>query len=86
VVVKERLREALARLNPAIPPEAREYAFRKITRPESSVPITNNRTFHRQLVDGVAVEYRLLDGRIKGDRVLLVEFEQPENNDWLAVH
>ena len=86
VVLKERLREALARLNPAIPPEAREDAFRKITRPESPVLITNNRTFHRWLVDGVAVEYRLSDGRIKGDRVLLVDFEQPENNDWLAVN
>ena len=86
VVLKERLREALARLNPAIPPEAREDAFRKVTRPESPVLITNNRTFHRRLVDGVAVEYRLPDGRIKGDRVLLVDFEQPENNDWLAVN
>jgi len=86
VVLKERLREALARLNPAIPPEAREDAFRKVTRPESPVLITNNRTCHRRLVDGVAVEYRLPDGRIKGDRVLLVDFEQPENNDWLAVN
>jgi type I restriction enzyme R subunit len=86
VVLKDRLREALARLNPAIPAEAREDAFRKITRPESPVLITNNRTFHRRLVDGVAVEYRLPDGRIKGDRVLLVDFEQPENNDWLAVN
>jgi len=86
VVLKDRLREALARLNPTIPPEAREDAFRKVTRPESPVLITNNRTFHRRLVDGVAVEYRLSDGRIKGDRVLLVDFEQPENNDWLAVN
>jgi type I restriction enzyme R subunit len=86
VVLGRRLREALARLNPAIPAEAREDAFRRVTRPESPVLITNNRTFHRRLVDGVAVEYRLPDGRIKGDRVLLVDFEQPENNDWLAVN
>ncbi len=64
---------------------AREDALRKVTRPESPVLITNNRTFYRRLVDGVAVEYRLPDGRIKGDRVLLVDFEHPENNDWLAV-
>lgn len=86
VMLKERLRDALARLNPTIPAEAREDAFRKVTRPESPVLITNNRTFHRRLVDGVAVEYRLPDGRIKGDRVILVDFEQPENNDWLAVN
>lgn len=86
VVLKGRLREALARLNPAIPPEAREDAFRKVTRPESPVLITNNRTFHRRLVDGVVVEYRFPDGRIKGDRVILVDFEQPENNDWLAIN
>ena len=39
--------------------------------------LINNRTFHRMLVDGVAVEYRLPDGRIKGDRVLLVDFDNP---------
>ncbi|MEW6386984.1 MAG: type I restriction endonuclease subunit R [Thermodesulfobacteriota bacterium] len=86
VVLKGRLREALARLNPAIPAEAREDAFRKVIRPESAALLTNNRNFHRMLVDGVEVEYRLPDGRIKGDRVRLVDFETPEANDWLAVN
>ena len=38
------------------------------------------------LVEGVEVEYQRPDGTIAGDRVRLVDFENPENNDWLAVN
>lgn len=86
VVLNRRLREALGRLNPNIPPEAREEAYRKVTRHESAALLTNNRNFHRRLVYGVEVEYHLPDGRIKGDRVRLVDFENPEANNWLAVN
>ncbi|MGH8590152.1 MAG: type I restriction endonuclease, partial [Gammaproteobacteria bacterium] len=58
VVLSKRLRDALARLNPALPPEALEHAFRKLTRPEGAEPIARNRAVHRLLVDGVTVEYR----------------------------
>ena len=86
VVLPRRLAEALARLNPAIPPEALEEAQRKITRQDSPSLTVNNRTFHRRLVDGIEVEYRADDGRVVGDRVRLVDFDNPDNNDWLAVN
>ena len=38
------------------------------------------------LVDGVEVEYRDADGVMRGGRVQLVDFENPVNNDWLAVN
>ncbi len=85
VILAARLRAALERLNPDVPPEALDDAFRRITRPASPSLVGNNRSFHRMLVDGIEVEYRR-DDRIVGDRVRLIDFENPENNDWLAVN
>jgi type I restriction enzyme R subunit len=66
VVLAQRLRDALARLNPSLPSEALDEAFRKLTRPEGADLIVRNRALHRLLVDGVTVEYRDADGSIRG--------------------
>ena len=79
-------RDALARLNPNLPNEALDDAFRKLTRPEGSSPEARNRAFHRLAVDGVTVEYRDAGGTIRGAPVRMFDFEQPSNNDWLAVN
>ena len=86
VVLVERLREAIDRINPQIPQEAREEALRKVLRAESPSLIGNNRAFHRMLRDGVEVEYRRQDGTIAGDRVQLIDYAVPNNNDWLVVN
>ena len=86
VVLTGRLREAIHRLNPAIPPEAREEALRKVLRHETTSLIGNNRAFHHHLRDGVPVEYQRTDGSVAGDRVRLVDFADPAANDWLAVN
>ena len=59
VVLERRLRDALAQLNPTLPAEALEDAFRKLNRPEGTTLETRNRAFHRMLVEGVTVEYRV---------------------------
>ena len=86
VVLTGRLQEALARLNPQIPADAQEEAIRKVLNPDSPALVQNNRAFHQMLVDGIEVEYRQADGTIRGDRVRLIDFDTPENNDWLAVN
>src|SRR5882724_5634478 len=86
VVLAARLREAIGRLNPAIPNEAREEAFRKVLRLETPSLVGNNRRFHHILRDGVEVEYRREDGSIAGDRVQLIDFSNPDANDWLAAN
>ena len=86
VVLTERLRQALARLNPALPPEALADAFRKLTRPEGPTLEARNRALHRLLVDGVTVEYRRPDGSIAGAQARVIDFDDPENGDWLAVN
>jgi type I restriction enzyme R subunit len=86
VVLEQRLRGALARLNPELPTEVLEDAFRKLTRPEGSDLIQRNRGQHRLLVDGVTVEYRDKDGEVRGAQVKVIDFDNPTNNDWLAVN
>ena len=86
VVLARRLRDALARLNPALPAEALEEAFRKLTRPEGVDLIQRNRALHRLLVNGVTVEYRTRDGEVRGAQARVIDFEDPANNDWLAVN
>jgi type I restriction enzyme R subunit len=76
----------LTRLNPDLPQEALEDAFRRLTHPEGATLEARNRAFHRMLVDGVTVEYRRPDARIAGAQARVVDFEEPENNDWLAVN
>ena len=84
VLLVGRLRGAIARLNYAIPGDAREEALRKVLRHDAPSLVGNNRAFHRMLRDGVSVEYRRDDGSIAGDHVRLIDFENPDANDWLA--
>ena len=86
VVLEQRLRDALAELNPDMPLTALDDAFRKLVRPEGPTLEARNRAFHRMLVDGVTVEYRTADGDIRGAQARVVDFDNPSNNDWLAVN
>ncbi|HZH41889.1 MAG TPA: type I restriction endonuclease subunit R [Gemmatimonadales bacterium] len=86
VVLERRLRDALARLNPALPPDAIDDAFRKLTRPEGPTLETRNRAVHRLLVNGVTVEYRTSDGSIRGAQARVINFDDSESNDWIAVN
>ncbi|MDD3754163.1 MAG: type I restriction endonuclease, partial [Methanobacterium sp.] len=73
VVIVEILRDAIYRLNPDIPPIAREEAVKKILRTDSPDLITNNLHFHQLLTDGITIEYRK-DGQIVHDKVWLFDF------------
>ena len=86
VVLEQRLRHSLARLNPDLPAGALEDAFRKLTRPEGPTLETRNRAFHRMLVNGVTVEYRTSEGAVRGAQSRVLDFEDLDNNDWIAVN
>jgi type I restriction enzyme R subunit len=86
VVLVERLRDAIARLNVSIPEEAREEALRKVLRVGTPSLTQTNRAFHKMLRDGVPVEYPRPDGTIAGDDVWLVDFGDVGENDWLVVN
>jgi type I restriction enzyme R subunit len=86
VVLERRLRQALVSLNPDLPAEALDEAFRKLTRTDAASLLERNRAVHRMLVDGVTVEYRRPDGSIAGAQARVFDFDKPDNNDWLAVN
>lgn len=85
VILVNRVRSAIDRLNPTIPYDAREEALKKVLRTNSPNLLINNETFHRYLTEGVDVEVRRDDG-IRGDKVYLVDFENPDNNEFLALN
>ena len=84
-VLKERLRKAIKKINPEIPDDAREEALKKTIRSEHQNIIEDNYAFHKLLTDGVDVSYKK-DGRIVHDKVWLFDFEEIDNNDFLAVN
>lgn len=85
VILHGRLEAAIARLNPHLPPEARADAMRRLTQSQLPYLLEENRRLHRLLTEGVEVEYYGEDGVITGGTVTLIDFDQPEQNDWLAV-
>jgi type I restriction enzyme R subunit len=85
VILKYRLRNAIAKLNSTVPAEAQEDALKKLLRTDSPNLFQNNYTIHKYLTDGVDVEYRKGD-RIVGDKVWLIDYENPSNNEFLVVN
>jgi len=85
VVLVTRLRDAIDKLNPNISQDAKEDALKKVLRTDSPNLLINNETFHRYLTDGVDVEVRTENG-IRGEKVYIVDFETPENNEFLAIN
>ncbi|MCL4340118.1 MAG: type I restriction endonuclease subunit R [Thaumarchaeota archaeon] len=86
VVLAGRLRERLRIINPSLPEDAIEEAFRKIVKQESQDMIFNNRSFHNLLVNGIDVQYKQADGSIKHDKAFMMDFYSTDNNEFLAVN
>jgi len=85
VVLRHRLEAAINSINPAVPAEAREEALKKVLRAASPNLFQNNYQFHKYLTEGVDVEFRKGD-RIAGDKVWLVNYIHPEQNEFLVVN
>jgi len=86
VVLEGRLRQALVRLNPDLPAEALEDAYRKLTRTDAPSLLERNRAVHQMLVDGVPVQTRNKDGSFSWAQARFINFDKPDSNDWLAVN
>lgn len=84
VLLLKRLTAAIERLNPSIPAEARSDALRRIVATEKPSLVEENRRIHKLMVEGVDVEFYGEDGTIRGDKVRLIDFDDPSTNDFLA--
>ena len=85
ILLTGRLQAAIDRLNPGIPPDARTQALREVTTIASPDLLSNNERFHTLLTDGIEVEFQE-NGTTRGDKVWLVDFEHPEENEFLVVN
>jgi type I restriction enzyme, R subunit len=86
VVLVGRLEEALRRLNPKLPQPAINEALRKVLIPDAPSLLQNNRRFHRYLREGVEIEVATAGGEVRGERLRLVDFDNVEENDWIALN
>lgn len=85
VILRQRLQDAVARLNPGLPLAAQQDAVRRVTQSELPSLLEENRRIHRLITEGVDVEYYATDGLLTAGKVALVDFARPQQNDWLAV-
>jgi type I restriction enzyme, R subunit len=85
VLLLSRLQNAIHNINPNIPVETQEEALKEVQRIHSPELLTNNETFHRMLTEGIKVSYQK-DGQQRGDLVWLIDFENPENNEFIVAN
>jgi type I restriction enzyme R subunit len=85
VVLKHTLEQAIHRLNPAVPETARQEALKATLSVFSPQLIDANEAFQKMLAEGVPVTVRK-DGQERGERVWLVDFQNPGNNDFYAIN
>lgn len=85
IILVNRLRTAISKLNPKIPAEAQQDALNQILRINTPDLLTNNETFHRMLTEGVKVSYQR-NGDTRGDLVWLIDFTKPEKNEFLVIN
>ena len=86
MLLVERVRAAIAKLNPTLIAETRAEVLNKLIQAETPSLVEENRRLHRYMVEGVPVEVRR-DGRHHQRRqVRLIDFDDPDANDWLAVN
>lgn len=85
VILKKRFEDAVARLNLGLPSEAIQDAVRRVMQSELPSLLEENRRIHRLMTEGVDVEYYADDGTLTASKVALINFENPEQNDWLVV-
>jgi type I restriction enzyme R subunit len=82
----KRLRDAIERLNPKLGADAIDEAYRAITVPQHASLVTQNRAYHKLMVEGHPVPVRREDGTTGHERACFIDFDDLSNNDWLAVN
>lgn len=85
VVLVERLRQALKKINPSASADTIEQTIKTLLRIESQKLIVDNESFHKMLVDGIDVPVRKGDEE-RHEKVWLFDFDKPENNEFLATN
>lgn len=85
VLLLGRLENAIRNINPTIPYDSQTEALKEIQRINSPDLLTNNEAFHRMLTEGIQITYQM-EGNPRGGLVWLIDFENPENNEYMVAN
>ena len=85
VLLTGRLESALKRINPKLPPALLQAGLKEVQRIHSPELLANNEAFHRLLTEGVPVSAHK-DGDERGERVWLIDFANPANNEFVVAN
>ena len=86
VLLVARVHAGIGKLNPTLSGETRAEVFAKLVQAETPSLLPENRRLHRYMIEGVPVDVRRPDGSIGGEQARLIDFDDPDANDWLAVN
>ena len=86
VYLQSRLHSAVRRINPGIDGELVDEAIKRLGRAESQNPVAENFRVHKLLTEGVPVEHRGADEAVRTIRIWLIDYDEPSNNDWVAIN
>ncbi|MDE1818365.1 MAG: type I restriction endonuclease subunit R [Thaumarchaeota archaeon] len=85
VLFKKRLKKKLQDLNPGLDSQTYDIAISKIEGLGSPDLSENNRAFHQMILAGVKVPITTKEGKPDMAALKLFDFDNPENNEFLAV-
>ncbi|QOD94080.1 type I restriction endonuclease subunit R [Chryseoglobus sp. 28M-23] len=86
VYLQARLRSAVRRINPGVDGALIDEAIVRLGRAESQNPVAENFRVHKLITGGVPVEHRGADGAVRTVRIGLIDYDDPTNNDWVAIN
>lgn len=86
VLLEARLRAAVERINPGVDGSLIEDAIKRLWRAESQNAVAENFRVHKLVTEGVPVEHRGPDGAVRTSRIWLIDYDEPSNNDWVAIN
>lgn len=86
VVLVNRLRDSLQKINPTVERKVIEEAIQKIIANASPNLVLNNKQFHKLVTDGIEIQTQGTDGYNPTVSVYVFDFENPKNNDFMAVN
>lgn len=85
VILVQRLRAALEKLNPGFPTDAYDQAIEQLTRDRSTmIPVNASREFYQLLKNGVEVIVKADDGSEMSEKLRVIDWENPTDNDFFV--
>ena len=86
IVLEERLRNAVYKINPKSDRKSKEEAIRKALITDSPSLIINNKNFHKMLTDGIDVTYHDTKLGEVSEKIYLFDFKNEKNNDFMVIN